>query len=680
MPEKSSMTAASAGLTTPQALVHALRRAGGVAVLRRYAGSGVEKPTVSASQQPIARQTARSARVATQTPPAPLVLDRYRLHRRLGAGGFGTVWLARDERLDREVAVKIVPRARVVEGRLEREARATARLAHPAIVTLYEAAVDDEGAYLVSELVRGSTLDALLAQGRLSDRDIVVIAITLCDALAHAHAQGVVHRDVKPCNVLVPDAPASGAEVAKLTDFGVARVIGGDSVTVTGDVIGTLAYMAPEQAEGREAGAAADLYSLALVIYEALTGTNPVRVVAVAQRARRLGAYLPPLRRQRRDLPPELGRAVDLALRPRPRERGTIGELRSALVIARDQVADLPGVVSGRWRRGAEAPSSESGLPESPGGWPSGGPPRDEDRLPTRSPGVGPPSNQDAAADAGPRIGGPVTWVAPALGAVAAATLSGWLCSQLLHPSPLAPAAAGLVAGGLTLAAPRLGFIVLTASVCVAALFQQRAGAALLVLAGALVPMIMLARRPRAWPLAVAAPALGLIGLAGAWPALAARARTPGRRAALGATGWVWLALAGAISGHAMYLAHVPGTWALRSFGGSPGASLHHVLLPLITTGALAGAAVWGLAAVAAPVLIRGRSLMLDTVRVIVWAATVVSATMLSPGLVARGHELGSPPTALAGTFASAVVVLAPGVIAAGLALQRSSGSEAGLA
>jgi serine/threonine protein kinase len=652
----------------------------GAASLRRYAASGVEKPTVSASQQPTARQAARSARPAAQSRQAPLVLDRYRLHRRLGAGGFGTVWLARDERLDREVAVKIVPRARVVEGRLEREARATARLAHPAIVTLYEAAVDDEGAYLVSELVRGSTLDELLAHGRLSDRDIVVIAITLCDALAHAHSQGVVHRDVKPCNVLVPDAPVSGAEVAKLTDFGIARVIGGDSVTVTGDVIGTLAYMAPEQAEGREAGAAADLYSLALVIYEALTGTNPVRVAAAAQRARRLGAYLPPLRRQRRDLPRELGRAVDLALRPRPRERGTIGELRSALVIARDQVQDLPRVVSGRWRREDEAASSEPRLPESPGGWPSGGPPRDEDRLPARSPGVGPPSDQDDAPDLEPRVGSPVTWVGPALGAVAAAALAGWLCARLLHPSPLDPMAAGLVAGGLTLTAPRLGFMALTASVCVTALFQQQPGSALLVLAGALVPMIMLIRRPRAWPLAAAAPALGLIGLAGAWPALAARARTPWRRAALGATGWVWLALAGAISGHAMYLARVPGVWALRSAGGSPGATLHHVVLSLISTGAMAGAPVWGVAAAAAPWLVRGRSTIGDLVGSIAWAAIVVSATMLSLGLVGGGRGLGSPPTALAGTLASAVVVLTPSVIAARLALHRSSGSKAGLA
>ena len=122
--------------------------------------------------------------------------------------------------------------------------------------------------------------------------------VALCDALIHAHAQGVVHRDVKPSNILVPDRPATAAQIAKLTDFGVARIIGGDTLTRTGDVIGTMAYMAPEQAEGLEAGAPADLYSLALVLYEALTGVNPVGTGAAARRARRLGAYLPPTRRR----------------------------------------------------------------------------------------------------------------------------------------------------------------------------------------------------------------------------------------------------------------------------------------------------------------------------------------------------------------------------------------------
>src|ERR1700733_13857585 len=161
-----------------------------------------------------------------------LILGRYRLKKRLGSGAFGTVWSARDERLDRDVAVKVLPRERVIHARFEREARAAARLQHPAIVTLYEAAVDDEGAYLVSELVRGRTLDALLEQGKLSDREILEVGVSLCDALAHAHSQGVIHRAVKPSNVLVPSRGAGGraggipyGARAKLTDFGVAHVI-----------------------------------------------------------------------------------------------------------------------------------------------------------------------------------------------------------------------------------------------------------------------------------------------------------------------------------------------------------------------------------------------------------------------------------------------------------------------
>ncbi len=274
-----------------------------------------------------------------------MVLDRYRLGRRLGSGAFGTVWSARDERLDRDVAVKILPRNRIMGSRFEREARAAARLQHPAIVTLYEAAVDDEGAYLVSELIKGRTLDDLLDGGKLSDRMILQIAIGLCDALDHAHAEGVIHRDVKPSNILVPSRPVSPQHPAKLTDFGVAHVSGGDSLTRTGDVIGTAAYMSPEQAEGRESGPPADLYSLALVVYEALSGVNPVADQIRGGRRRRLGTYLPPLRRQRRDLPRELAAGIDLALRPRPRERGTIDDLRYALQMSLDGVTDIEGVV-----------------------------------------------------------------------------------------------------------------------------------------------------------------------------------------------------------------------------------------------------------------------------------------------------------------------------------------------
>ena len=238
--------------------------------VRARTRSGSEAPT---DRSPRSQEPADP--LAATGSEGPLLLDRYRLRRRLGTGGFATVWHAHDERLDREVAIKILARERVVGGRFEREARAAARLAHPGIVTLYEAAVDDEGAYLVSELVHGSTLDQMLRAGRLSDRDVVQIGTVLCDALSHAHANGVIHRDVKPSNVLIPKRPTTPAQLARLTDFGVARVLGGDSLTLAGDVIGTAAYMAPEQAQGLAVGPSADLFSLALVLYEGLTGGQP---------------------------------------------------------------------------------------------------------------------------------------------------------------------------------------------------------------------------------------------------------------------------------------------------------------------------------------------------------------------------------------------------------------------
>src|SRR3954468_11959819 len=268
-------------------------------------------------------RTARTRRFRAGEGGAPrkLVLDRYRLERRLGAGGFGVVWLAFDEKLEREVAVKVVPRdipGEPIPQRAAREARVAARLNHPGIVALYELAADDEAVYLVSELVPGRNLAELIRHGALSDRDVARIGVALCEALAHAHQRKVVHRDVKPQNVLVVADPAAGAGFAKLADFGVAHLASGDPLTRTGDVVGTLAYMAPEQAEGERVTGAADVYSLALTLYEAWTGSNPVRASSPMGTARRLGSPLPPLRSRRKDLPDGLARAIDSALDPDP--------------------------------------------------------------------------------------------------------------------------------------------------------------------------------------------------------------------------------------------------------------------------------------------------------------------------------------------------------------------------
>jgi hypothetical protein len=268
-------------------------------------------------------------------PPETLVLERYRLLERLGSGGFGVVWRAHDELLHREVALKRVSIGAggdpIDSERATREALAAARLAHPAIVALYEASATPDAFYLISELVEGETLAQLIAARALTDEQLLEIGLALTDALAHAHARGVIHRDVKPQNVLVPDHPDERGGVAKLTDFGGARLAGEDALTRTGDVLGTLAYMAPEQSEGREAAEPADLYALALVLYEGLSGVNPVRGSTPAATARRIGTQLAPLDRRRGDLPRSLTRAIDLALAPGPEQRGTLEDLHLAL-------------------------------------------------------------------------------------------------------------------------------------------------------------------------------------------------------------------------------------------------------------------------------------------------------------------------------------------------------------
>jgi hypothetical protein len=581
-----------------------------------------------------ATRRARSGRGSRrETMPPPVVLDRYVLQRRLGSGAFGTVWMARDERLERDVAVKMLPRERIVGGRFEREARVAARLSHPGIVTLYEASMDDEGAYLVSELVRGTTLDRLLESGRLSDQDIVDVGIVLCDALEHAHGEGVVHRDVKPSNVLIPEHPASPAQLAKLTDFGVARVIGGDTLTRTGDVIGTLAYMAPEQAEGLEAGPSADLYSLALVLYEALTGVNPALAPSGATRHRRLGTYMSPLRRQRRDLPRELGSGIDMALRPRARERGRIFDLRRALVAARDTVATEPGVVGDGW-----AP---------------------RERLLTR---VRPVVSDDKPApvdDSEPEAAGrnDRVWVSRGLGALGAGASAAWLSAHALAPAPLPPAAAALICAAMTLLLPRIGWLALTLAAAGLTAAQGHGGLALLILPAALSAVVLIPWRPTSWPLPAGATALGLIGLAGAWPAVAGWASSVWRRAALGAAGWIWLALVSAIAGRGLYLNWLPATPA-TGWEGSIHAAARQVLTPLLSSGVLAPAAVWAVAAAVLPWLVRGRSLVLDLIMAVIWSATVASASTAVLSAAHGSHGSPTAPAAVLGAVVGAALAL----------------------
>jgi hypothetical protein len=523
-----------------------------------------------------------------------LVLDRYRLVRRLGTGGFGVVWLARDERLDREVAVKRIALHDAGSGpRAEREAKAAARLAHPGIVALYESGRDEDAVYLVSELVRGRTLAELMAQGELSDRDVLRVGVALCDALAHAHGRGVVHRDVKPGNVMIPDRPYDGAGVAKLTDFGVARIAGDDVLTRTGDVVGTLAYMAPEQAEGRDAGAEADLYALALVVYEALAGVNPVRGHGAASTARRVGARLPPLGRLRRDLPLDLCAAVDRAVLPRAEHRGTLDDLRAALAVALPRARDDEGTIAG---------SPLEGI--------AGAAPR---------PRVRPRARLLAGGGAGALVTGALAWLGP--------------------PVPVPLLAAGAVAAAAVAILPRGGWLALATAVVVWLAAAQSTGLALLVAAGALPTAVLLRRGGALWSAPVLAPALGIAGLVGAWPAIAGQAARPWHRAALGALGGWWVGLAEALTGDRLALGQqvppAPGWQA------DAGRALTDVVVPLASQGTLALAGLWAAAAVILPFVVRGRLFAVDLVGATAWAAGLGSATQaVAPGM--RGLVAGA--------------------------------------
>ena len=394
----------------------------------------------------------------------------------------------------------------------------------------------------------------------------------------------------------MPDRPHDGAGVAKLTDFGVARMVGDDALTLTGDVVGTLAYMAPEQAEGREVGEEADLYALALVLYEALSGVNPVRGRGAAATARRVGARLPALGRLRRDLPLELCHALDRAVLARPEQRGTLADLRA-------RARRRPAGGRRRARDDRRQPAARA--------WPGR----------RRAPRVRPRARVAAALAAGAPgrrgagladAGAGAFDVAPAAGAAAAARGRAARCRGWAG-SPWRCALAAW-AGGADRARHRPGGAA-----------DRRPPAPRPAPCGRCRP----ARRCSAWP---------------AWRARArrspAQAARPWQRAALGALGAWWLALAEVLTGDRLALGRSARRRALDA---------KH-LDPLLTSGALAARRRCGRwRRWRCPILVRGRVLAADVVGATAWAAALGSATQAVAG------TLSWQPT-MRGLVAGAVV------------------------
>ncbi|WP_405772548.1 serine/threonine-protein kinase [Streptomyces sp. NBC_01538] len=213
-----------------------------------------------------------------------LVGGRYRLTERIGSGGMGTVWRAQDELVEREVAVK-QPRLpgdpqdaahQRIAHRLHREARAAARVDHPSAVSVHDVVVEDGLPWIVMELVRGESLHEMLQRGPLKPAESARIGLAVVGALRAAHSVGIVHRDVKPANVLLGP---HGRVV--LTDFGIAHIMGEESLTMSGEFVGSLEFIAPERMSGRGAGPSSDLWSLGVLLYAAVEGWSPFRRTTV---------------------------------------------------------------------------------------------------------------------------------------------------------------------------------------------------------------------------------------------------------------------------------------------------------------------------------------------------------------------------------------------------------------
>ncbi len=314
----------------------------------------------------------RTAVAPVATPPqrtdgAPdrATLGRYRIERELGRGAMGAVYLGRDPKIGRQVAIKTMALSREFAGdelveareRFFREAETAGRLQHPDIVTIFDAGEDQELAYIAMEYLKGDNLEAYTQAPKLLPVATVLnVVARIADALAYAHSQGVVHRDIKPANVMVD----LSSDAVKVTDFGIARVA--DSArTRTGMVLGTPSFMSPEQMAGRRVDGRSDLYSVGVLLFQLLTGRLPHRSDSMATLMHQIANEpAPDVRSLRPDLPEGLARVVALALEKRPEARYPSGQ---------QLAADLRAVATRLQASGAQPKplDSSAGPPDSSG-------------------------------------------------------------------------------------------------------------------------------------------------------------------------------------------------------------------------------------------------------------------------------------------------------------------------
>src|SRR5918997_5389161 len=237
--------------------------------------------------------------------PRTLIDGRYELRGQVGSGGMADVFLAHDEVLDRDVALKML-KDKYTENdefveRFKREAQSAAALSHPNIVPIFDRGASEDGTYYIAmEYLSGGTLkDRILSKGALPARTAAAVALQIAEALRAAHERGVIHRDIKPHNILITE---SGD--VKVTDFGIARAASSSTMTRTGSILGTAHYISPEQAMGEPVGPQSDLYSLGVVLYEMLTGALPYDAeTPIGIAVKHVNGYLVPPNQLNPDVP-----------------------------------------------------------------------------------------------------------------------------------------------------------------------------------------------------------------------------------------------------------------------------------------------------------------------------------------------------------------------------------------